>query len=72
MGVGTRGVKARCRRQIDVSRLATAMSRLGHEGGGDEEPAAVTATLLTANISMSTDLSRGLDPPSSYIQQRLW
>lgn len=49
------------------------MSQLGHEGGGgDEEPAAVTATLLTANISMSTDLSRGLDPPSSNIQQRLW
>lgn len=32
----------------------------------------MTATLLTANISMSTDLSRGLDPPSSYIQQQLW
>lgn len=30
-----------------------------------------TATLLTANISMSTDLSRRLDPPPSYIQQQL-
>jgi hypothetical protein len=35
--------------------------------GEDEEPAATTATLLRAHISISTDLSRKLDSPSSYM-----